>query len=89
MLPDLVDRLPLVTGSLVFLSVLLVRWNFRASMGLGLVANVLLIVFGIGTAHPEFWMHLLVAGAFTVNLWMSRKKGDRARSRIDSACPDL
>lgn len=79
---ELVDRLPLVTGLLIFMSVWIVdkRKNLRKAMALGLVAQLLLVLFGGLTSHWDFLAHLLVAFAFAKNLWTTRKKGDRARS---------
>lgn len=79
---ELVDRIPLVTGLLIFLSVWIVdkRKNLRKAMALGLVAQLLLVLFGGLTNHWDFLAHFAVAVAFAKNLWTTRKKGDRARS---------
>lgn len=81
---EALEYLPLVTGPLVFISVWIVdkRQNLRKAMVLGLVANLLLVVFGGLTNQWAFLSHFAVACAFAKNLWTTRsnKKGDRARS---------
>lgn len=69
-----VDRLPLLTGPMIFLSVWMVKDHFRTAMILGLAAQVMLVIFGTWTGHWDFLSHVLVALAFARNLVPSGPK---------------
>lgn len=72
------DVIPLLTGTMIFVSVLLAgrrtERSRRLAWALGLLSQLLLIAFGLLTRHVAFGTHALVAGAFAWNLWTTRKR---------------
>jgi hypothetical protein len=70
---NLVDVIPVTTGTMVFTSVLLAGTSSknkrRLAWLLGGISQVLLLVFGVLTHHYTFSTHLPVALAFGFNLW--------------------
>lgn len=71
------DSIPVLTGVMIFVSVLLAGRSTEASRrlawALGLTSQILLIGFGVLTKHYTFGTHLLVAAAFSWNLWTTRR----------------
>jgi hypothetical protein len=75
--------IPAVTGSMVFASILLAGGQSprlrTAAWVLGLAAQAGLILFGVLTGVAAFWVHLLPATGFAVNLLRPRERApDRA-----------
>lgn len=74
---DIADIIPIVTGTMVFIAVLLssAKSLQRRRLGwyLGGSAQILLITFGVLTQHYGFSSHMLVAIAFVVVLWRTSR----------------
>lgn len=66
------ELIPTLTGIMIFISVILAGRKTELTMKqawiLGLISQVLLIVFGALVGHFAFFTHVLVAGAFAYNL---------------------
>lgn len=72
-LTELAHHLPLVTGSLITVSIVLAGnpTSFSRRMGwrLGLLSQIIFIALGVLINIPEFWAHAGPALAFARNLW--------------------
>lgn len=99
---QLADILAALPGIMIFISVLLAgseKWRKRQwAWILGLVTQLVLILFGWLTGHFGFATNILAAAAFAWNLWKSTEIGagppkrniekefsDEARHRMQSA----
>jgi ABC-type uncharacterized transport system permease subunit len=73
---DGVEFIPIATGVMIFISVLLAGRKTESSRKqawtLGLISQLLLIGFGAFTGHLAFFTHALVACAFAYNLLPKR-----------------
>lgn len=78
------EIIPLFTGALIFISILIANQNDprkrRLAWVLGLISQIGLISFGLLTGNYAFTSHVLVAAAFAYNLLRRRK---RDRSPVD------
>lgn len=88
---DLVEVIPMLTGLMVTASVLLAGplsspRKRMAAWVLGISSQFLLLGFGWLVGYEGFTVHVLVAMAFAVNIYLTRK---RTASVAPSQCGDV
>ena len=93
------DLIPILTGLMIFISVLMAKTlgekakRYRqVAWTLGLISQLILVAFGWLTGYYGFATHVLIAGAFAWNMWsdstVAKRRYMRRRIKLMQQTPD-